>query len=86
MIEFIAQTADEYAAKMAELSTDGRCWVGTACFGKAWAKAYRYPSQISGSAFGDSPLGQRGYWKDGMLHSFPQSVVAKYEATGMAPC
>ena len=62
---------------------DGRCWVLTVCFGKAFAAPYPYPSAIPYSAYGDTDQFGHRYWRDGEWQTFPKKSIAKYENTGL---
>jgi len=88
-VEFMANNWDDYKKKMAKLSMDGQCWTGSVVFGMVYATAYQQPSKIPYTAVGDSPLflgsgSVKGYWQNGQLHPFPQSLVDKYESTGIS--
>lgn len=76
-VNFFVRCPADYAARMRELSADGRCWIGDVVFGKAHAIPYDCPSEIPGTAKHDSPPQYRGYWRDGQLHEFCPTTVRR---------
>ena len=82
-ITFPAMSIADVEAYAREHFNDGRCWVITVCFGKAYATAYSCPSALPYLAYGDTDQFGHRYWRDGEWREFPPKAIYKYENTGL---
>ena len=53
----------------------------TVVFGTVFVKTFTFLSQVGVSQVNDSPVGHKGFWKDGKFNSFTKDFVNKKSKT-----
>jgi len=65
--------------KLKELSKGNNfTWTVAVVFGLAYVTAYANPSSINYNSVGDSPMGFKGFYQNGIFKEFPEKIATKY--------